>query len=188
MLLFYLLLCIYRMYINTNECNLFFFVCFWFFFFWPGGAEILLCFILNYKAQENFVLLSCRISILFFIFVLYLFLFPSIFWQLLSAKLFLFYGLGWVYELDGSSWLFFWIKEIFLRKRSYFTLKSVGGFCNFSLECCVQLCIPTNILVAKGSRQQLFVSWERQKLVVFFVCLFFSSLCLEACGAPGEGK
>lgn len=33
MLLFYLLLCIYRMYINTNECNLFFFVCFSFFFF-----------------------------------------------------------------------------------------------------------------------------------------------------------
>lgn len=47
--------------------------------YWPGDAEIFLCFILTYKARENFVLLSCRISMKV--------LFSPIFWQLTSVKL-----------------------------------------------------------------------------------------------------
>lgn len=51
------------------------------------------------------------------------------------------------------------------------------GFCNFCLQCYVQLCICMKILVAEGSRQQLFESQEKQKVVVlFFVCLVFSSM------------
>lgn len=86
--------------------------------YWPGDAEIFLCFILTYKARENFVLLSCRISMKV--------LFSPIFWQLTSVKLCLF--CGWVYGLYGSLWLFFWRKEIFLGKRSRFTPKSNGQF------------------------------------------------------------
>lgn len=61
---------------------------------------------------------------------------------------------------------------------------------HLQLKFCVQLCFPAKILVAKGPRQRLFGSWERQKksscCVFLFVWCFL--LCLEACGAPGEGK
>lgn len=103
--------------IHTYMCV---YICIQLFFSWPGAAGIFLCVLLTYKAWENFVLLSCRISSKV--------LFCSILWQIVAVKLFLSSHLGCIYGLHGSSWLLLWSKEIFLRKWGCFTPKSIGQF------------------------------------------------------------
>jgi len=122
----------------------------------PRSAGIFLCFLLTYKARENFALFCCRISskVLFHILTNCICKVVLILWLRLSL---------WTLRVFITCLLK--KRDLPQKKRLFHTQINWSifkwGFCNFSLECCVQLCVPAK--TTGSERPQATTVWILRK-------------------------